>query len=109
MAKAKGLKIDIKGIEWTIYAEKNATYTRKHGSDSEAITYTKDRIIYFNLNHFNPNPITHEIFHAYIASCGTNSSSLTTDQMEELACEIVAEHICDIQVIVKKILEYFSA
>jgi hypothetical protein len=107
MAKLRCIKIKIKGIEWAIYAQTPAAYKRKHGSDSHAITYPKDREIYFNISTLAPDYVRHEVFHAYISSSSTNSSSLTADQMEELAAELYGEHEPDMNLAVDQILNFF--
>lgn len=107
MAKVRSLKIKIKGIEWAIFAQTPAAYKRKHGSDSHAITYTKDREIFFNISTLAPDYVRHEVFHAYIASSSTNSSSLTADQVEELAAELYGEHGPEMDLAVDQILNFF--
>ena len=107
MKKKAPIKEKIKGYEWTFHAEKNATYIRKHGSDSHAITYPHEREIYFNSDSLAPDYLRHEIFHAYVASCSTNSSSLSKDQMEELCAEIYGDHAPEMDALVDKILNYF--
>ena len=107
MKKKAPLKEKIKGYEWTFHAQANATYVRKHGSDSHAITYTHEREIFFNLNSMAPDYIRHEIFHAYVASCSTNSSSLDKDQMEELCAEVYGDHGPEMDALVDKILNYY--
>jgi hypothetical protein len=47
------------------------------------------------------------VFHAYIASSSTNSSSLTMDQMEELAAELFGEHGVEMMLQVDQILNFF--
>jgi hypothetical protein len=105
--KSKSLKIKIKGIEWQIFAQTPAAYKRKHGSDSHAITYTKDREIYFNKETLAPDYVRHELLHAYVASSSTNSSSLTTDQMEELCAEMVGEHGIEMMLFADQILNFY--
>jgi hypothetical protein len=107
MAKVRSIKIKIKGIEWAIFAQTPAAYKRKHGSDSHAITYTKDREIFFNISTLAPDYVRHEVFHAYIASSSTNSSSLTADQVEELAAELYGEHGPEMDLAVDQILNFF--
>lgn len=107
MAKVRSIKIKIKGIEWSIFAQTPAAYKRKHGSDSHAITYTKDREIFFNLSTLAPNYLRHEVLHAYVASSSTNSSSLTADQMEELAAELYGDHGPEMDLAVDQILNFF--
>lgn len=88
----KSLKIQIKGLDWTVFGQSNKSYARAHGSDSAAITDINEREIYFNLDHFTTSYCRHEIFHAFLASSGTSSSSLTADQVEELAAETYGDH-----------------
>jgi hypothetical protein len=107
MKKKPPLKEKIKGYEWTFYAQLNATYIRKHGSDSHAITYTTEKEVFFNLNTLAPSYVRHEVFHAYVASCSTNSSNLDKDQMEELCAEIYGDHGPEIDVLVDKIINYY--
>jgi len=92
MAKAKFYTSIIKGHEWKFYAQSTNAYKRAHGSDSHAITYYKDREVFFQLTSLSPNYVRHELVHCYIASSSINSSSLTADQMEELAAELIGEH-----------------
>jgi len=107
MKKKPALKERIKGYEWTFHAEKNATYIRKHGSDSHAITYTHDREIFFNISTLAPDYIRHEVFHAYVASSSTNSSNLDKEQMEELCAELYGDHGPEMDKLVDKILNHF--
>lgn len=90
--KKKYIKILVKGLEWTVYAQSNSSYIRNHGKDSGAITYIPNREMYFNIDHYNPNYAFHELLHAFVASSGTTSSGLDADQMEELCAEIISEH-----------------
>ena len=107
MKKKPPLKEKIKGYEWTFYAQSNATYIRNHGSDSHAITYTHDREIYLNIGSLAPDFVRHEVFHAYVASCSTNSSSLDKDQMEELCAEVYGDHGPEMDMLVDKIINYY--
>jgi hypothetical protein len=105
--KNKSLKITMKGIEWTVYAHSTASYKRRHGSDSHAITYTKDREIFFNKDTLAPDYVRHELLHAFVASSSTNSSSLDVDQMEELCAEIIGEHGVELMLYADQILNFF--
>src|SRR3954463_3468929 len=98
------LKDKIKGHDWTFFGQSNAAYTRKHGSDSHAITYPNDREVYFNLSSIAPDYVRHEVFHAYVASSGTNSAYLTADQVEELSAEIYGEFGPSMDLLVDRIL-----
>jgi hypothetical protein len=82
----------IKGSEWHFYLESSATYKRKHGSDSAAIVYIKEREVYFNRAEFDTSCVRHELFHIYVAESNTNSSpDFTKDDMEDLGAEIIGE------------------
>jgi hypothetical protein len=92
MASNKFVSRTIKGSEWHFYLESGSTYKRKHGSDSDAITYVKEREVYFNRPGFDTNAVRHELFHIYISESNTNSSpDFTKDDMEDLGAEIVGE------------------
>lgn len=107
MSNKRVFKQLIKGIEWEFHSLSNASYVRRHGNDSGAITYTNDHDVFFNSSHFSPGIVRHEVFHTYIASSGTNSASLTSDQMEELCAEIYQSHGPEMDLLVDKILEFF--
>lgn len=106
MSKKKSLVIQIKGLEWQVFSQTNTSYIRQHGKDSGAITYLKEKQIYFNKDHFNPGYIRHELLHAFVSSSGINSSSLDADQIEELCAEIVEEHYFEIGSLTDKITNF---
>ena len=92
MAGKKFVTRTIKGAEWHFYLESGSVYKRKHGSDSDAITYVKEREVYFNRPGFDTSAVRHELFHIYIAESNTNSSpDFTKDDMEDLGAEIIGE------------------
>ena len=98
---------NIKGHDWKFYAQTDSTYKRNHGNDSHAITYTKDREVFFRASTLAPDYVRHELMHCYIASSSTNSASLSADQVEELAAEIFGEHGPEMDLLVDKILNFF--
>jgi hypothetical protein len=106
MAKSRIYTANIKGIEWKVYAQSTAAYNRAHGTDSHAITYYKDRLIYFKLSELASSYVRHEIMHAYVASCNTNSSNLVPDQVEELCAEIYGDHGPEMDLLVDRIINY---
>lgn len=92
MASKKFVTRSIKGAEWHFYLESSSVYKRKHGSDSDAITYIKEREVYFNRAEFDTNCVRHELFHIYVAESNINSSpDFTKDDMEDLGAEIMGE------------------
>jgi hypothetical protein len=93
MANKKFLVRNIKGSEWHFYLESSSVYKRKHGSDSGAIVYIKEREVFFNRADFDTDAVRHELFHIYVAESNTKSSpDFTKDDMEDLGAEIMGEH-----------------
>lgn len=93
MAGKKFVIRNIKGSEWHFYLESPSVYKRKHGSDSAAIVYLKEREVFFNRAEFDTDAVRHELFHIYVAESNTKSSpDFTKDDMEDLGAEIMGEH-----------------
>lgn len=101
MAKKNSITIEIKGAHYEFILQSPQTYKRNHGSDSSAITYIKEKKVYFKTDDFTPNVVRHELIHVFVAESHTSSANLTEEQLEELFCEIIAEsyfligQICD--------------
>lgn len=106
MSKKKYLKITIKGVEWTVFSQSTKSYKRLHGIDSIAITYPKDREIYFDADRLIPDTVFHELLHGFVDSSNITSSNLTPSQMEELCCEIIGEHYYDMGLLANKIMGF---
>ena len=107
MSKKLKYSCKIKGLDWSFQCQSQLSYTREHGKDSDAITYTHEKEVYFNKAKLLPSTVRHELLHCYVASSGINSASLTADQMEEICAEIFEHHAMDMNTIVDKILEHF--
>ena len=107
MTKKRTYKDRIKGVEWTFILLPKASYVRGHGNDSDASTYPYDKEVFFNADRLGPGVVRHEVFHVFVASSGTNSASLTADQMEEVSCELYEQHGPEMDWLVDKILEAF--
>lgn len=105
--KKKPYKANIKGIDWEFHIQSNASYIRSHGKDSGAITYLGDRDVYFNSSQLSPGTVRHELMHVYVKSSGTNSASLSPDDVEELCAELYEVHGPEMDLLVDKILEHF--
>jgi hypothetical protein len=104
VAKKNSIVIEIKGNHYEFILQSPQTYKRNHGSDSAAITYVKDKKVFFRTDEFNNNTIRHEIAHILFAESHTGSSDLSPDQVEEVFCEIIAEMYSQIQQICDKIV-----
>ena len=107
MRKATSIALTIKGLEWKFYIQTDITYRKNHGKDSDAVTYTHDREVYFNKSRLLPGVIRHELIHVMVASSGVNSANLDVEQMEELCAEIYESHGPEMSAIVDKLLDFF--
>lgn len=106
MSKKNSFKLKIKGIEWVVYLQTDAAYVRSHGKDSSAIMSPEDHEIFFKKSGIRPEFVRHELFHAYLASCSTNSSNLTALQIEELCAEVYGEHALEMALQCDQILAF---
>lgn len=104
MAKKRSITLDIKGVSYEFILQSPQTYKRNHGSDSAAITYVKDKKVFFRTDEFTNGTIRHEISHVLFAESHTGSSDLSADQVEEVFCEIIAEMYFQIGQICDKIM-----
>lgn len=103
------LVIQIKGANWTIRRLTTRKFTKIHDDKKcPALTVPCDREIHLNSNLHTPQFIRHELLHAFVSECNTESmTSLTIDDMEELCASIVAEYAFDIIKVADYIHEYF--
>lgn len=107
MVQPKYLEQTIKGIKWKIYLQTRAAYVRKHGNDSKCIVYPTDKEMYFDKSELRTNLIRHEVYHAFIASTDIeNSSKLTADDMEEIACTIYGNNSHAMDKVVDAIIDF---
>lgn len=93
------MKVVILGKSWRVKVVSPKTYMKNHGDDSDAITDLNKRVIDFRNDEFNIEVIRHEIFHAFLEESMVSRASLTPEQVEEIAAEIVgryAEEICNL-------------
>jgi len=95
--KIKDLPIKIKdGIPWVVKFYSNRLYIKEYGNDSEAITEPTYKRIGINVDNILPSEIRHEVFHAYMSECNTESAGLNADQVEEVAASVVGVFALDI-------------
>jgi hypothetical protein len=101
------ITMQIKGANWIIRVLSSVKYEKIHGSDSYGITIILDRRIDINKRHLTPNTVRHELFHAFMSECNTESANLDTEQLEELAASIVADFAIDLIQKTDTIMEFF--
>ena len=100
--------VQIKGIKYTIKLMKKADYVIKFPS-SMAIMHRHDREITFRDDHVKLSTIIHEVTHAFINTlCLGSCNELSLEDFEEIICEMLEDHIIDIQTVSKDILKFLQ-
>lgn len=101
--------IQIKGASWTIKKFTTRKFVKLHeDKNCPALTIPCDREIHLNNDCHTPKYIRHELLHAFVSECNTESTtSLTTDDMEEICASIVAEYAFDIIKVADEVHTYF--
>jgi len=90
-------QILVKDIKWKVILLTKKDYSKQIGKDSFALTDLDKKHIYFNEEEITLNTIYHELMHVYISSCCVDSTlSLKEENLEELCCQIIGDHITDI-------------
>jgi hypothetical protein len=71
------------------------------------LVYPDDKEMYFDKSELRTNLIRHEVFHAFTASIDTeNSSKLTADDMEEIACTVYGNNSHAMDKVVDAIIDF---
>jgi hypothetical protein len=97
------MKFKVLGKEWTIIIQENEDYAIQHGTDSLAITYLNDRIIYLSCAGNDEATIAHELVHAYCTEMCAGSMNGTYRQLEEFFAEFVSKHGKELLDLAKKL------
>ena len=92
----KDLSISIKGITWQYELLEKDVYKTRHPG-SEAMCDKSKRLLSFSKEFLTKEHIAHELGHGYISSCMVDTASLSHEDFEEVACEIISHHLDDIQ------------
>lgn len=84
--------LEIKGLTWKLSVQRDEEYIKHHGGDSEGITVGSQRHIYIKESALYLEVVLHELGHAYFQSCLTYTANLNEEDIEEVFCEIIANH-----------------
>lgn len=90
------VEIDIMEKKWRISRYSKSYFRRKVGAGTAGLCSFPDRQIYLSAEFFDIETVLHEVMHAYMFECHSSGTQLTTEQVEELACEIVGERVTDV-------------
>ena len=102
--------VQIKGANWLIKKLTPRKFKKLHDVICPALTIPIDREIHLNSELYTPYYIRHELFHAYVAECNTESmTDMTLDDMEELSASLVAEFCFDIAKLADEIFSKFKS
>lgn len=97
-------EVTIKGKKWTVRILTDSRYEKLASDDSEALTQSESRTIFFRKKKLLPGTIRHELLHALIAESHIESSNLAADQVEELCCSLIDYCWHDINLLVEEII-----
>ena len=109
----KEVTFTVKGVEWTakFLTEKqfDKAYLKSFPDEDEATEYGfhGNKTIYFCSNLVDRNTIRHEVFHSFVTETNTDFVDFGKSEMEDLSCDIFAEHCLDILKVCDKVLDAF--
>lgn len=107
MTKKKDYTFQIKGKDWTVKMLSSTTFKRLHTGSVEGVTLPSERELHFDKNYFSHAVFFHECLHALVAESNTGSSSLTSDQTEELCCELLYDYHAEMYLWFDKVSAYY--
>jgi hypothetical protein len=87
----------IKGIRYKVLSLPKKKYIKLHGDKEYAHFYKSKKELVFRDDHIEKKIILHEVVHAFIASLHLAScDDITLEDFEEIICEMLEEHLMDI-------------
>jgi len=102
------MKIIIKGIPYKVILFSNVEFIKVH-SDASVAMHVGTRELHFREDHIKKNVIIHEVTHAFINSlCLGSCSNISLEDFEEIICELMEDHLMDINRISNEILTYLK-
>ena len=94
----KHIDFKIKGQKWSFKLLSERQYIKKNGDDSVGITFPAEREVHIREDHMSIKTIRHELAHVMFASCCGETTKMTSAQVEEIFCEIYANHSNDMMI-----------
>ena len=99
----------IKGIKFKVKLLTNKAYIKAYGKDCVARVNRETREIIFKDSHIKKNVVVHEVVHAFITGCHLGScDDITLSDFEEIICEMMEDHLMDINTVSNKILKFLK-
>lgn len=104
------MDILIKGIKFKVILLDKKSYIKKHTNNSYAHCDRVDRTLVFRKDHIKKNTIVHEVTHAFINSLHLGScDDITISDFEEIICEMLEDHLMDINKVSNQILSFLKS
>lgn len=85
------MKVKILGKTWTIKVLTDKKFNTLHTENIEACAMAEKREIHFRKG-FTEQTTTHEIAHAYFSGLCVDSANLEQGQLEDVACDLLANY-----------------
>ena len=99
----------IKGIKYKVKVLNKEKYIKLHKNDSLAHVNREEREILFRNDHIKKNIVIHEVVHAFINSIHLGScNEITLEDFEEIICEMMEDHLMDINKVSNEILKFLK-
>jgi hypothetical protein len=86
------IRFAIKGKRWRVTLLTDRSFFKHDQTALALCELPPDRRILLKKSQINLQNIMHEVFHAFKSECCLNSAELDSSQVEELMCDIFAEH-----------------
>lgn len=103
-----GYRLEVLNRTWSVYFLTKKQFHKLYGTGALAMTETDDREIFLRRDELSQETTIHELFHAYIQEYSAHTLELTTDQMEELCCDIACKHAQELIDKSKELLNAFK-
>lgn len=102
------MTVIIKGIKYKVKLLTKLEYI-KNNKGSYAHVDRETREIQFRDDHIKKTTIVHEVTHAFINTlCLGSCNELTLEDFEEIICEMMEDHLMDINKVSNEILSYLK-
>lgn len=85
-------KVKILGRPWKVSVLEGDKFLRRFKEEAAGFTLPDSMEIVIHEDEFNLKTIRHELLHAYYDGLCVSSADLTHHQIEEIFCELIAEH-----------------
>ena len=104
------VNLDIKGRTWSFHLLTDKRFDRLHNEDGAAragVTMPNQYEVHFRKSDWCLKDIRHELGHVLYEMSGTGTADPTSEQVEEIMCEIIAEYAPEIILWSDRIAEKF--